>query len=118
MPLAAASSSVTAPLVTVSVDVAHLEQRIVAICGIELVEEAAEGLRFIELSVDVEELEEAEEMEDDGDDGLAIAGWMGIYVSVCWGGGAKPVLQCISLLFLSVFIECCEFRIAICFRRS
>lgn len=73
MPLAAASSSVTAPLVTVSVLVAHLEHLIVAICGMDDVELEAEGLfKFIELSVNVDDEELALEMLLDGEDGPAI----------------------------------------------
>ena len=78
MPLAAASSSVTAPLVTVSVDVAHLEQRMVAIWGMDEVDDEAEEFRFKEPIVDVEDEELPEEI-DEGEDGPAIVdGWIGI----------------------------------------
>lgn len=82
MPLAAASSLVTAPLVTVSVDVAHLEQRIVAIWGMDEVDDEAEKFRFKEPIVDVEDEEPPEEIEE-GDDGPAIVvDWIDIYVCV------------------------------------
>lgn len=69
----------TAPLVTVSVEVAHLEQRIVATCGMLDVEDVVEEFR--EPSVDVE-LEELEEESEDGEDGPAIVeGCTGIGVS-------------------------------------
>ena len=78
IPDAAASSSVTAPLVTVSVEVAHLEHLIVAIWGIEDVELEADGFKFMELSVEVELLEEVDERLD-GEDGPAMVdGWTGI----------------------------------------
>lgn len=80
IPDAAASSSVTAPLVIVSVAVAHLEQRIVAICGMLDVEDVVDELRLREPSVDVE-LEELEEESEDGEDGPAIVeGWTGMSV--------------------------------------
>lgn len=82
MPLAAASSSVTAPLVTVSVDVAHLEQRIVAIWGMDEVDDEAEEFVLKEPTVEVEDEELPEEIEEGDVDPAIVDGWIDIYVFV------------------------------------